>query len=210
MPIQSYLKLSVQCVLQIPMELFLETKFLTFWNCCWGTKSSHACASCASWEWVLLQHFRNHFQHKKYLSTGACCPEGSSSPILYSTQSSSDYLNYIYPCVAGTYGSSRSLSSVQQYTLCPIGSYCPSSSSSPTHCSPETYEPSTGSGYGCKDCEADMHVHILEWVVWQFHVQLVVIATISPTSNPCSAGTFTDSTDLVNSGQCTQCPEGYS
>lgn len=67
---------------------------------------------------------------------GACaeghyCPAGTND-------------SYRYPCLAGTYTSSTSLSAINECTDCDAGHYCPEGSVQPIDCSPGTYASTTG------------------------------------------------------------------
>jgi hypothetical protein len=80
--------------------------------------------------------------------TGQSCEAGHYCPT-----GSADYLDF---CPTGTYGGSQGLTTADQCTICPIGSYCPSGSSSPFLCPPGTYESNIRSGFSCQSCA--MHV----------------------------------------------------
>lgn len=81
-------------------------------------------------------------------------------------------------CPAGTYGVSTDLTAAEDCTPCPAGSYCSGGASS------AAITGSCRAGYYCP------------------------IGTVSATSFPCPAGTYSSATDLYDASQCIACDPG--
>ena len=88
-----------------------------------------------------------------YCSAGATSVSGPCSAGFYCPASTSSATQY--PCPSGTYSGATDLYDSEQCTACPVGHYCIGGLSSPTSCSPGTYNPNEEEGAGgCQSCPA--------------------------------------------------------
>ncbi|KAF0717142.1 hypothetical protein As57867_002460, partial [Aphanomyces stellatus] len=151
---------------------------------------------------------------------GSYCPLGSAAPILCpsgsfcpaNTQSATQF-----PCPAGTYGGNNTgaITADLGCNPCTLGDFCPQGSVSPTPCPAGTYNPSmAGSGMqNCLLCPAGWscpHVGQVAYTDLCAPGHYCPLGTVSAMSNPCPAGTFTDSNSLTRVDDCTICPETYA
>ncbi|ETO67181.1 hypothetical protein F444_15794 [Phytophthora nicotianae P1976] len=150
---------------------------------------------------------------------GSYCPTGSSQPqpcpqgyyCLEGTRTVNQY-----PCPAGTFsGPQTGLTIGSQCNECPLGSYCPEASSSPTKCPAGRYNPKTGAAdvHECLDCPPGWscpHVGQSDYVDRCTKGHYCPGGTVLATDHPCPAGTYTESVELIRSQDCTICPLRHS
>jgi hypothetical protein len=123
--------------------------------------------------WFLLQLHWKCVYYSQFVSRGCLlsraiqdpypllCPVGTHSSSQDMPKTSAR--NLLFECRQGdyrptgtcpieTFGTSQGLTSADQCSICPAGSYCPSGSFASSLCLPGTYEPSTGAGSSCQSC----------------------------------------------------------
>lgn len=140
-------------------------------------------------------------------TTGISCPAHHYCPT-----GTMDYSNF--PCPPGTYSESTGLHSASQCLNCTVGSYCPGDVS-PIMCPAGTYNAfDSGSSLSiCRLCEAGYScpqpgmTHMTTLCSPGYYCPQ---GTVYPTQNPCPAGTYSDSSNLVSVFGCSQCPERFS
>jgi hypothetical protein len=109
-----------------------------------------------------------------------------------------------------------SLYSASQCKNCTVGGYCTGVGlSSPTMCSPGTYNPIVGTSLSssCQLCEAGFACPLFGMSTMNTPCSpgyYCPPGTVSGNQYPCPAGHYSDATNLVDIGGCSLCEAGYS